>query len=344
MRSCKQLLPNTTPEQFCRWLHKWIENFNSPLATRMGYSFPLESPHCIDIVQGDPPYKIIVKRQPHLRRPPVITRKNNRRTADKPRGYEQEHRNRPPRHEEPPKPNCNSIALEITLSKQGTGLEMQVNCSDEHGLQLEDFIFALIDFAPSVESKPKQSLADLLRRVREQAGDDGTARASSTGIPDDIGREAFIPEEEIFFYEPLLHLEESNRKKQLLAAMNEHEDRQNQKRIADALENNVRQRVEMSQEMEEQPVISRKTEASSSMPAAKPVSRGPRLMIQIKATLVHYAHTVLGIGQDIAASRADTTPNSYRKYRVNDWLLSDKGFHRHTGKTIAEYWHDATGG
>lgn len=72
--------------------------------------------------------------------------------------------------------------------------------------------------------------------------------------------------------------------------------------------------------------------------------RDPRLLNQVKTTVVHYAHNTLGITQEIAASRMDTTARTYRKYRNDEWLLSDDDFQKVTEKTPKQYWEKATGG
>lgn len=169
MRKYRKSLPNTTPEQFCVWLHEWIEAFNLPIQNQWGWSYPLDPPSCIDIVQGDPPYKIVVKR---IQSAPAVIKSvwRNRPSPEYPHGDVPDFRNDSPRRSETPP--YNPVALEIKISRVGKGIDVEVDCNDGHRLQLEKFAFALM----ALETKG-QSLAGIVERVQE------LSQSELTGIP-----------------------------------------------------------------------------------------------------------------------------------------------------------------
>lgn len=170
MHKYRKSLPYTTPEEFCFWLHKWIKEFNAPIQQRWGWSFPLDPPSCIDIVQGESPYKIVVRRKPTDRRA-VVNLWTNQREKEYPHDYIPPRRNDPPRRSEAPPYNI--VALEITISKLGNGIEIEVDCDNNHGLQLEDFALALM----TLEGKG-QGLAGIIKQSQALL-----SQSELTGIP-----------------------------------------------------------------------------------------------------------------------------------------------------------------
>lgn len=141
MGKYRKSLPYTTPEQFCFWLHEWIDAFNLPMQQRWGWSFPLDPPDCIDVVQGEPPYKIVVRRIRTDRRI-TVNLWNSQREKEYPRNETPPRRNAPQRRSD--SPPYNPVGLEITISRVGKGIEVEVDCNDGHELRLEKFAFALM--------------------------------------------------------------------------------------------------------------------------------------------------------------------------------------------------------
>lgn len=69
----------------------------------------------------------------------------------------------------------------------------------------------------------------------------------------------------------------------------------------------------------------------------------PKLEKQIATTAAHHG---VGVGrtQKQAAELMGTSDRTYRKYRDKQWFLSERDFHKQTGKSIADYWKERTGG
>lgn len=150
MHTYQMYLSTVTPGQFCKWLHEWIRKFNESMLdpqASTAWHFPLDFPACVDIIKGDPPYKITVQRQAQIRKASANTT-----SSDFTEKYP--HGDVPERHSE--LPVYNPVALELVLSKHGNRIKLQVTCNDGHGLQLEKFTSALMEIDPPLVLQGKE--------------------------------------------------------------------------------------------------------------------------------------------------------------------------------------------